>query len=234
MRHRSLLATTALLLGALAVGPTAAAAAPDRPPRIQGKVADPRGDASGGPAWRHSRADLTEVRYRMPRARTGRMLQVEADVRRFGFAGEYPPGVPFGGAPTQEIRTVLDGPGKRDWALTVYNDERAPRLVYLGAPSGDPQRIGYEFALIGMGGEAQGPGSMFIALSTEWLRGPDRLDLTTTGTSGEASDRTRTAERLNSRYAGPTGRRTTARGADGCTTSDDGRVRCTWTNGGLG
>ncbi|WP_299052871.1 hypothetical protein [uncultured Nocardioides sp.] len=234
MRHRALLATTALLLGALAVGPTATADAPDRPPRTQGSAEDPRGDASGGPRWRHPRADLTGVAYKMPLARQGRLLQIRADFVRFGFGNEPRPEVPIGGAPSQQVKTILDGPGARDWAITVYNTERAPRVVYLGTPSGKPRRVNWEGAFIISGGARGGPGGMVLGITTEWLRGPDRLDLTSTGISGEATDAARTVERLNSRYSGPTGRQAMTRGADGCTRLDDGRTRCTWTNGGLG
>lgn len=235
MRRTLGIATTAVLFAALVGGPTAggaAAAAPDRPPRTQGSTADPRGDATGGPEWRRPRADLTEVRYRMPLARQGRLLRIAADFSRFGFGNERQPGLPVGGAPSQQVKTILDGPGRRDWAITVYNTDRAPRVVYLGTPSGRPRPVDWGYAIVFASGTSGGPGTLELIIPTAWLRGPDRLDLTSTGISGEATDSARTVERLNSRYSGPTGRHRATRGGDGCTTLDDGRIRCTWTDGG--
>jgi hypothetical protein len=222
------LATTTLVLAALVGASTPAVAAPTGapPPRTSATVSDPVYDTTGTDPDRRSRADVLRVDYTMPLPRNRRLLQIDTTLRRVGING-------FGyDAPLQQVKTLIDGPGGRDYAVTVYNSSRSPRVVSL---AGDrPRQVAYSGAGWGFG--AGRNESIELQISTEWLRGMDRASFTATGISRRATDRTRTAPRLNTRYAGvgrPGGmageRDRPGTYADPtCSRTEDGDLRCSF------
>lgn len=225
MRTSPLVAVTTLVLGSLLGASTSAVSAPADapPPRTSASVSDPAYDTTGTDPDRRSRADVRTVDYVMPLPRNRRTLTIAATIRRVGLDD-----TPANG-PAQQVRTLVDGPGNKDFAVTFYNGPRSPRVVSL---AGDrPRRLEVAGATWGVGPGRNG--ALDLQVTTEWLRAGDRADFTATGISRRAEDRTRTAPRLNTRYAGESGAggMSDARGtyADpACTTADDGALSCSY------
>lgn len=208
MKTTLVLATTTLVLGTLVGATTPAVAAPSDapPPRTSATVTDPLHDTTGTDPDRRSRADVRRVDYTMPLPRNSRTLTIDTTLRRAGATF-------LNGAPTQQVKTFIDGPGRQDYAVTTYNSSRSPRVVSL---AGDrPRRI--EPAGAGWGGSIGRNGGLVVTLTTEWLRAGDRADFQAFGISRRATDRTRTAPRLNVRYTA----RNAPNAAEGAGTYDD-------------
>lgn len=208
------------LLGATLPAVTASADAP--PPRTSASVSDPAYDTTGTDPDRRSRADLRRVDYVMPVPANRRTLGISTTVRRVGLDD-----APANG-PGQQVKVLVDGPGRSDYAVTFYNGPRSPRVVSL---RGDrPRRLAVAGAAWGVGPGRNGV--LDLQVTTEWLRSGDRADFTATGISRRATDPTRTAPRLNTRYAAskaPQARPRSGTYADPtCTEAADGALSCSY------
>ncbi|WP_299052873.1 hypothetical protein [uncultured Nocardioides sp.] len=225
MRTSPLVAVATLVAGSLLAASTTAVAAPadNPPPRTSASVSDPAYDTTGTDPNRRSRADVRKVGYQMPLPRNERLLSIAATIRRVGL-DDSPADDPM-----QQVKTIVDGPGDRDFAVTFYNGPRSPRVVSL---AGDrPRRISVAGAAWGVGPGRDG--SLDLTITTEWLRTGDRADFTATGISRRAEDRTRTAPRLNTKYAGRYSpgadeRRGGGTYADPACTTADGALSCSY------